>query len=1021
MAENKLKYPAKLSSNNISTYGIVDATEVSGFRQVPKLTDLYALSIPILSQDKTGADAIGQEWFVQETQHYYRLINWANRGKAEGWEERPEQSDDNEFNTNVTINGLTKITDTTESTSTTTGALVVAGGVGIGKRLNVGGALSAGASTLASLIVNGATQLKSTLAVTGNTSLYTVSTSGLATLASLTVNGATQLKSTLAVTGATTLASTLSVSDIVTFAKTLRVTGATTLKSTLGVTGATTLASTLSVTGATTLASTLSVTGATTIAGATKVTNVTDSTSATTGAVVVTGGVGIRKNLNVGGTFTAAATTLAALIVNGTTEIKSTLTVKGATSLSTVSTSGLTTLASLTVNGTTNLKSALAVTGATTLASTLAVTGTITGSSTIQGTRLISTIATGTAPLTVASTTVVTNLNADLLDGTHKTRLFTGLTYTGYTLTGTSMPKISAVIGDTTKEITIQSSNVLRRISVGSNTASLSSYWCKVASITLPNAYADASLLMSVYRAYNAGEGPSLLKVAARTNGSTTSEPAGEVKTLGSIPADTFRLYHSGAGENTTFELWANCGKQYGFWNFAILNDGSRSLLSSGSWSINNFTFNAVQTPTLTKYISSSAIQISGNAASATKLATARNINGTAFDGTKDITTAKWGTARTITLAGAVTGSVSINGSANVTLTAAVNHTHPWSQVTGAPATATRWPTISEVTSKANLVIKLNDGTTEGTNMFTYNATGAKTVNITAASVGAAASSHSHSWDSITGKPSSFTPASHTHAWSQITGAPAYATRWPSWSEVTSKPSTFTPSSHSHNYCSTIKVGSTSYNISGNTISIPAYPSVPTALKCPNSLTIQLNGSSQGAWDGSAAKTINITASSIGAATSGHTHTGYLQLNTTSLQSSSNLTISSSFTAKTFYKSSDKRLKTNIEPVSDKALQEIEKLETKQFDLYDNIEHTGNELKSVGYIADEVEDFEELSKFVRIDKEGLKRLDYESLLVLKCKMLENQLKEQKQKYSELEAKFEDINKKLETIFKHLDV
>ena len=85
-------------------------------------------------------------------------------------------------------------------------------------------------------------------------------------------------------------------------------------------------------------------------------------------------------------------------------------------------------------------------------------------------------------------------------------------------------------------------------------------------------------------------------------------------------------------------------------------------------------------------------------------------------------------------------------------------------------------------------------------------------------------------------------------------------------------------------------------------------------------------------------------------------------------------------------------------------------------------------IKSCGYIADEVEDFEELSKFVRIDKEGLKRLDYESLLVLKCKMLENkckmledQLKEQKQKYSELETKFEDINKKLETIFKHLDV
>ena len=66
----------------------------------------------------------------------------------------------------------------------------------------------------------------------------------------------------------------------------------------------------------------------------------------------------------------------------------------------------------------------------------------------------------------------------------------------------------------------------------------------------------------------------------------------------------------------------------------------------------------------------------------------------------------------------------------------------------------TRHPTISEVTNKQNLIIKLNGGTTEGTNMFTYNATSAKTVNITYSSVGAAASSHNHSWANITsGKP----------------------------------------------------------------------------------------------------------------------------------------------------------------------------------------------------------------------------------------------------------------------------
>lgn len=69
-------------------------------------------------------------------------------------------------------------------------------------------------------------------------------------------------------------------------------------------------------------------------------------------------------------------------------------------------------------------------------------------------------------------------------------------------------------------------------------------------------------------------------------------------------------------------------------------------------------------------------------------------------------------------------------------------------------AYVTRWPTISEVTGKQNLVVKLNGGTTEGTNQFTYNATGAKTINITPAGIGAAASSHNHSWSNITsGKP----------------------------------------------------------------------------------------------------------------------------------------------------------------------------------------------------------------------------------------------------------------------------
>lgn len=60
------------------------------------------------------------------------------------------------------------------------------------------------------------------------------------------------------------------------------------------------------------------------------------------------------------------------------------------------------------------------------------------------------------------------------------------------------------------------------------------------------------------------------------------------------------------------------------------------------------------------------------NVASATKLQTARTINGTSFDGTANITTTNWGTARNISISdasGTNTGTaVSVNGSAAATL-----------------------------------------------------------------------------------------------------------------------------------------------------------------------------------------------------------------------------------------------------------------------------------------------------------------------------------------------------------------
>jgi hypothetical protein len=91
MSENKITFPAKLASNNPQSFGIADATGISGHRSVATLSGLYAISDPVLSILKDGSDAIGQEWFVVSEDCKYRLDNWENRKSASGWTKLPKQ------------------------------------------------------------------------------------------------------------------------------------------------------------------------------------------------------------------------------------------------------------------------------------------------------------------------------------------------------------------------------------------------------------------------------------------------------------------------------------------------------------------------------------------------------------------------------------------------------------------------------------------------------------------------------------------------------------------------------------------------------------------------------------------------------------------------------------------------------------------------------------------------------------------------------------------------------------------
>lgn len=143
------------------------------------------------------------------------------------------------------------------------------------------------------------------------------------------------------------------------------------------------------------------------------------------------------------------------------------------------------------------------------------------------------------------------------------------------------------------------------------------------------------------------------------------------------------------------------------------------------------------------------------------------------------------------------------------------------------------------ISSDKNGMFKVGNGTSKWSELNYNNA-------------GYASSAGSVAWGNVSGKPSSM-PASDVYAWAKASSKPSY-----SWSEITGKPSTFTPASHTH----------TASQITD----------FPESLKNPNSVIITLNGgSTEGTnlftYDGSSSKNINITPTSIGAATISHTHT----------------------------------------------------------------------------------------------------------------------------------------------------
>ena len=194
-------------------------------------------------------------------------------------------------------------------------------------------------------------------------------------------------------------------------------------------------------------------------------------------------------------------------------------------------------------------------------------------------------------------------------------------------------------------------------------------------------------------------------------------------------------------------------------------------------------------TAAATSRLNNVASATTGNAATATKLQTVRTINGTNFDGSGNITTSTWGTARNITIG---SSKKSVNGSADMAWSlseigaAPASHTHNYagsSSAGGAANTAVKLHTARTINGvsfdgSANITITANP------NAHNQNSSTINAMTGYAKATATSAISTSDSLNTAIGKLERALDdkmATHTH--------PYRANTWvPSWSEVTSKP-----------------------------------------------------------------------------------------------------------------------------------------------------------------------------------------------------------------------------------------
>lgn len=208
--------------------------------------------------------------------------------------------------TKIQINAADEVVipQATASSSTATGALKVTGGVGIGGNIYAGGNAVISGDVAAD---GGDITTTQTTASIFNSNATTVNFAGAGTAITIgATSGYTQIRNLTTITDTTNATSA--------------VTGALQVRGGVGINGALWVNQTLRVVGNSTLgnlsasvttATQLQVNGTANITGVTSITETQDSNATTNGALRVSGGVGIAKNITAGGAITVGVTAAA--------------------------------------------------------------------------------------------------------------------------------------------------------------------------------------------------------------------------------------------------------------------------------------------------------------------------------------------------------------------------------------------------------------------------------------------------------------------------------------------------------------------------------------------------------------------------------------------------------------------------------------------------------------------------------------------------------------------------------------